>query len=71
MAKIAIVGAGRIGSGLARLWSRASYDVTISFSRDTERLAATAGDFGFSPKGVPHAFLVRLDRAEYLTKRRL
>jgi hypothetical protein len=39
----------------------------ISFFVGDQRIEATAGDFVFAPKGVPHAFLVKSDRAEYLT----
>lgn len=38
----------------------------ISFFVGDQLLEATAGDFIFAPKGVPHAFLVKSDRAEYL-----
>jgi quercetin dioxygenase-like cupin family protein len=38
----------------------------ISFFVGDQRIEATAGDFVFAPKGVPHAFLVTSDRAEYL-----
>jgi quercetin dioxygenase-like cupin family protein len=31
------------------------------------RIEASAGDFAFLPKDIPHAFLVTSDRAEYLT----
>jgi quercetin dioxygenase-like cupin family protein len=39
----------------------------ISFFVGGERIDATAGDFVFAPRGVPHAFVIRSDRAEYLT----
>lgn len=39
----------------------------ITFFLGDQRIEATAGDFVFAPKGVPHAFLVTSDRAEYLT----
>jgi len=38
----------------------------ISFFVGDQRIEATAGDFVFAPKGVPHTFLVTSDRAEYL-----
>jgi mannose-6-phosphate isomerase-like protein (cupin superfamily) len=38
----------------------------ISFVVGDQRIEATSGDFVFAPKGVPHAFLVTSDRAEYL-----
>jgi Cupin domain len=39
----------------------------MSFFIGGERIEATAGDFVFAPKDIPHAFLVTSDRAEYLT----
>ena len=39
----------------------------ISFFVGEERIDATAGDFVFAPKGVPHTYLVTSDRADYLT----
>jgi quercetin dioxygenase-like cupin family protein len=39
----------------------------ISFFVGGDRIEATAGDFVFAPRGIPHAFLVTSDRAEYLT----
>ena len=44
--KVGIIGAGRIGGGIARQLARAGHDVTVSFSRDgasLERLAAEIG----------------------------
>jgi quercetin dioxygenase-like cupin family protein len=38
----------------------------ISFFVADRRIEATAGDFVFAPKGVPHAFVVESDCAEYL-----
>ena len=38
----------------------------ITFFVGDRRIAATAGDFVFAPKGVSHAFLVTSDHAEYL-----
>ncbi len=39
----------------------------LSFFVGDERIEATAGDFVFAPRDVPHAFLVKSDHAEYLT----
>jgi hypothetical protein len=44
--RIAVVGAGRIGGNLARLWSRAGHDVVITFSRDADGLPARAATLG-------------------------
>ena len=38
----------------------------MSFFVGDERIEATAGDFVFAPRDVPHAFLVKSDHAEYL-----
>ena len=38
----------------------------MTFFVGDQRIEARAGDFVFAPKGVPHAFLVLSDRAEYL-----
>ena len=42
MTRIAIVGAGHIGGNLARLFAAAGHDVTVSFARDGDKLAALA-----------------------------
>jgi quercetin dioxygenase-like cupin family protein len=39
----------------------------ITFFVGDQRLEATAGDFVFAPKGIPHAFVVKSDHAEFLT----
>jgi quercetin dioxygenase-like cupin family protein len=39
----------------------------LTFFIGDQRIEASAGDFVFAPKGVPHAFLVTSDSAEYLT----
>lgn len=39
----------------------------ITFFVGDQRFEATAGDFVFAPKDIPHAFLVRSEYAEYLT----
>jgi predicted dinucleotide-binding enzyme len=46
MTRIAIVGAGRIGGNLARLYASAGHDVTVSFARDKDQLAALAAQVG-------------------------
>ena len=46
MTRIAIVGAGRIGGNLARLYAAAGHDVTVSFARDSGQLAALAAQIG-------------------------
>jgi predicted dinucleotide-binding enzyme len=44
--RIGVIGAGRIGSGAARLLARAGHEVLLSFSRDPERLRAQAEEIG-------------------------
>jgi 8-hydroxy-5-deazaflavin:NADPH oxidoreductase len=43
---IGIVGAGLIGSSLARLCARAGHSVLLSFSRSTDKLNALAAEIG-------------------------
>jgi mannose-6-phosphate isomerase-like protein (cupin superfamily) len=38
----------------------------MTFFVGDQRIEATAGDFVYAPKDVPHSFLVESDRAEYL-----
>jgi 8-hydroxy-5-deazaflavin:NADPH oxidoreductase len=44
--RIAVIGPGRIGGNAARLLARAGHDVTLSFSRDEERLRSFAAEIG-------------------------
>ena len=46
MTRIAIVGAGRVGGNLARLYAAAGHDVTVSFARDSGKLTALAAQVG-------------------------
>jgi predicted dinucleotide-binding enzyme len=50
--RIGVIGAGRIGGGVARLLARAGHEVLLSFSRDPERLRAQAEEVGARP-GTP------------------
>jgi 8-hydroxy-5-deazaflavin:NADPH oxidoreductase len=50
--RIGVIGAGRIGGGIARLLGRAGHEVLLSFSRDPERLSAQAEEVGARP-GTP------------------
>jgi len=38
--KIAIVGPGKLGSGLGKLWARRGHQISVTFSRDRARLDA-------------------------------
>lgn len=40
---IGIIGSGRMGSGLGKIWARKGHNVCFSFSRDAEKLKALAG----------------------------
>ena len=44
--KVGIIGAGRIGGGIARLLAAAGHDVTLSFSRDGAGLERLAQEIG-------------------------
>jgi predicted dinucleotide-binding enzyme len=44
--RVGVIGAGRIGGGVARLLARAGHEVVLSFSRDPERLRAQAEQIG-------------------------
>jgi predicted dinucleotide-binding enzyme len=46
--RIAVVGAGRIGSNCARQFAKAGHDVVLTFSRDESKLEQTAADVGAS-----------------------
>jgi predicted dinucleotide-binding enzyme len=46
MTRIGVIGAGRIGTMIARHLTNAGHDVLISFSRDEDRLNATAQEIG-------------------------
>jgi 8-hydroxy-5-deazaflavin:NADPH oxidoreductase len=53
--RVAVVGAGRIGSNIARRLSGAGHEVTVSFARDPERLQALAGEIGATAASPPDA----------------
>ena len=44
--KIAIVGPGKLGSALGRIWAKKGHDVTVTFSRDPAKLDAIAKEIG-------------------------
>jgi len=44
--KVGIIGAGRIGGGIARQLAGAGYEVLLSFSRDPQSLAVLAAELG-------------------------
>ena len=44
--KIAIVGPGKLGSGLGKLWARRGHDVFVTFSRDRTKLDVIASEIG-------------------------
>ncbi len=53
--RVAVVGAGRVGGGLAATWVRAGHDVTLSGSRDPSALERKAADIGTRSVAVPEA----------------
>ncbi|MFC9435960.1 NADPH-dependent F420 reductase [Nocardia sp. NPDC057030] len=46
MMRVGIIGAGSLGTALAKRLTLAGHSVRLSFGRDTEKLAATAAKFG-------------------------
>lgn len=44
--RIGVIGAGRIGGNMARLWVSAGHEVLLSYSRDPRRLEQTAAAIG-------------------------
>lgn len=44
--RIGVIGAGRIGGNMARLWVAAGHEVLLSYSRDPARLEQTAAAIG-------------------------
>lgn len=44
--KISVIGAGRVGGGLAAMWVQAGHDVSLSGSRDAHTLEAKATSIG-------------------------
>lgn len=44
--KIGILGSGRMGAGLGRLWASCGHDVTFAYSRSREKLARLARESG-------------------------
>jgi hypothetical protein len=44
--EIAIVGPGKLGSALGKLWVRSGHQVTVTFSRDPAKLDAIAAEIG-------------------------
>jgi predicted dinucleotide-binding enzyme len=53
--EIAIIGAGRIGGNIARRLAAAGHALTVSFSRDPERLKAFAAEIGGRVADPPDA----------------
>lgn len=52
---IAIVGPGKLGSGLGRLWARKGHRVSVTFSRDRAKLDAIATEIGAHAETVAEA----------------
>jgi 8-hydroxy-5-deazaflavin:NADPH oxidoreductase len=52
---IAIVGPGKLGSGLAKLWTKKGHTVTLTFSRDPAKLERVAAETGARAASVADA----------------
>ena len=52
---IAIVGPGKLGSGLGKLWARHGHDVFVTFSRDPAKLESVAKEIGGHARTVKDA----------------
>jgi 8-hydroxy-5-deazaflavin:NADPH oxidoreductase len=57
--RIAVIGSGRMGGALGRLWAARGHEVTFSFSRDRHRLDALAKRAGPSARAGEPADAVR------------
>jgi predicted dinucleotide-binding enzyme len=53
--KIGIIGAGNVGTGLAKLLNPKGHEILLSFSKDAEKLAQTARAFGAKSGSVAEA----------------
>src|SRR5215831_2100619 len=53
--KIGIIGAGNVGTGLARLLGPKGHEIMLSFTRDANKLAQTAMAFGTKSGSIPEA----------------
>jgi 8-hydroxy-5-deazaflavin:NADPH oxidoreductase len=53
--KIAIVGPGKLGSALGKLWARRGHEVRVTFSRDPAKLEAVAAAIGARAASVAEA----------------
>src|SRR5205085_1264419 len=64
MTRIGIIGSGRIGGNLARMFTTAGHDVLVSFSTDPAKLAGLAADSGATAgtpvQAAPHGEVVVL-----------
>lgn len=59
--KIAILGPGKIGSGLGRIWAGKGHEVIFSFSRDRERLEKLAASIPNAKSSSPAEAVSRSD----------
>jgi predicted dinucleotide-binding enzyme len=53
--KIAIVGPGKLGSALGKLWARKGHQVSVTFSRDRAKLDAIAAEIGAQAEAIEDA----------------
>jgi 8-hydroxy-5-deazaflavin:NADPH oxidoreductase len=50
---IGIIGSGKMGSGLGRIWGEKGHETTFSFSRSPDKLEALAGSIRGAKSGTP------------------
>ncbi|HYN85628.1 MAG TPA: NAD(P)-binding domain-containing protein, partial [Pyrinomonadaceae bacterium] len=65
-ATVNVVGAGRLGTALARALSRAGYDVRAVVSRDPRHARRAARLVGTKPKALPSSRLGQLPEADLI-----
>jgi 8-hydroxy-5-deazaflavin:NADPH oxidoreductase len=67
--KIAIVGPGKLGTGLAKLWTRSGHEVFVTFSRDSSKLGGIARELGARAHAATVGEAVRQSEVVALTTR--
>jgi predicted dinucleotide-binding enzyme len=66
---IAIVGPGKLGTGLAKLWTRRGHEVFVTFSRDSSKLDGIARELGARAHAATVSEAVRQSEVVALTTR--
>lgn len=65
--KITIVGPGKLGSGLGKIWASKGHEVFVTFSRDPKKLSVIASEIGAKAESVAEA-LAKSDVIALTTK---